>query len=241
MTERFRLTIVFDNYTCLEGFPTLWGFSAYIETNRYTLLFDTGSNGRVLLQNMERLGKNLQKAQALFLSHPHWDHIGGVDSVLERHPDMHLFLPDSFSKHMIRDLRNQVSALTIIGKEPQELLPGLYSTGTMQSIGGPGEHAAIFDTSKGPVVVTGCAHPGIVAIARRATEITGREIALLVGGFHLMYEDADTITDVIDQLESLGVASVCPTHCSGDLAIEMFAKSFKGRTLQGGIGRVVTL
>ncbi|OQX73692.1 MAG: MBL fold hydrolase, partial [Campylobacteraceae bacterium 4484_4] len=66
-------------------------------------------------------------------------------------------------------------------------------------------------------------------------------IALLVGGFHLMYEDADTITDVIEQLESLGVASVCPTHCSGDLAIEMFAKSFKGRTLQGGIGRVVTL
>ncbi len=60
-----KITILFDNYAYLPDFPTLWGFSAYIETRAHNILFDTGSNGRVLLHNMQRLGVDRKGAHAM--------------------------------------------------------------------------------------------------------------------------------------------------------------------------------
>ncbi|WP_353662563.1 MBL fold metallo-hydrolase [Hydrogenimonas sp. SS33] len=233
-----HITIVFDNYAYLEGFPTLWGFSCFIETDETTFLFDTGSNGRVLLKNMARLGVDLQKAEALVFSHPHWDHIGGVDSVLEVHPELRIFAPSSLSKHLIRDLNAQSLGVTVVGKEPREILPNVWSTGVMGEIG---EQSVVIDTDKGLVVVTGCAHPGVENIAERAIEMLGKPIVLLMGGFHLMYSDASEIAAVIEKLETLGVQNVCPTHCSGDLAIAMFKEAFGDHSLQGGVGRVIEI
>ena len=231
-----KITIVFDNYAYLEGFPTLWGFSCFVEAPEATFLFDTGSNGRVLLQNMAHLGVDLKKAEALVLSHPHWDHIGGVDSVLEAHPDMRLFVPSSLSRHLIRDLDRLSLGVTVIGKEPVRMFDDVWSTGVMGEIG---EQSAVIETEKGLVVITGCAHPGVERIAARATRMFDKPIVLLMGGFHLMYSSAEEIAGVIDTLESLGVQHVCPTHCSGDLAIDMFAKRFGDRFIRGGVGRVL--
>ena len=236
--SKVKITIVFDNYAYLEGFPTLWGFSAFIETDETTFLFDTGSNGRVLLSNMERLGVNLSDAESLVISHPHWDHIGGIDSVLEKHPDMHLFVPISLSKHLIRDLDSLSRGVTVIGKAPENILPSIYSTGTMEPIG---EQSIIIDTDKGLIVVTGCAHPGIVHIAERAIEMLDKPVYLLMGGFHLMYDDAGQITEIIKALDELGVENVSPTHCSGDLAISMFREYFGERFIQGGTGRIISI
>jgi 7,8-dihydropterin-6-yl-methyl-4-(beta-D-ribofuranosyl)aminobenzene 5'-phosphate synthase len=233
-----RLTIVFDNYAYLEGFPTLWGFSCYIETPAATLLFDTGSNGRVLLKNMQKLGTDVTRARALVLSHPHWDHIGGVDSVLEANPNLELFVPSSLSRHFVRDLRSLSAGVTVVGEAPEELLPGIWSTGVMGEIG---EQSLLIMSDAGPVVITGCAHPGIVRIAERATEMAGRPPALLMGGFHLMYEHSGTIAEVVEALAKLGVARVCPTHCTGDLAISIFAEAFGERFLRGGVGRRIEL
>ena len=236
--KQIKITIVFDNYAYLGGFPTLWGFSCFVETGETTFLFDTGSNGRVLLRNMEKLDVDLKKAEALILSHPHWDHIGGVDSVLEAHPNLHLYVPDSLSKHLIRDLDAQSLGVTVIDSEPQKILPSTYTTGTMGNIG---EQSTIIDTDKGLIVITGCAHPGISHIAARAIEILRKPIYLLMGGFHLMYDNPEQINEVTETLDALGVQYVCPTHCSGDLAISMFREYFGERYFQGGTGRTLML
>jgi 7,8-dihydropterin-6-yl-methyl-4-(beta-D-ribofuranosyl)aminobenzene 5'-phosphate synthase len=83
-----RMTILFDNYPGVAGLETLWGFAALFRIPRLTVLFDTGSNGRVLLRNMAALGVDPASIDLLFLSHPHWDHIGGLDSILELNPKM---------------------------------------------------------------------------------------------------------------------------------------------------------
>jgi len=233
-----KITILFDNYAYLEGFPTLWGFSSFVETPETTLLFDTGSNGRVLLKNMKRLGVDLHKAEALILSHPHWDHIGGVDSVLEVHPDLRLFVPDSLSRHYIHDLEGESLGVTVIGEQPAAILPGIWSTGTMGEIG---EQSVVIEREEGVVVITGCAHPGVENIAARAIEMTGKPLQLLLGGFHLMYSDPEHITDVIRTLQALGVQNVCPTHCSGDLAIGMFAEAYGDHFFRGGVGRILEI
>jgi len=235
--ETLRITILFDNYAYLPDFPTLWGFSAYIETQAHNILFDTGSNGRVLLHNMQRLGVDPGSVDTLFLSHPHWDHIGGLDSILEANPHLDLYLPSSLSKHLIRDLQAQADSVTVVDHKGHMLWPGCYTTGTMGEIG---EQSLIIDRPEGSVVVTGCAHPGVVHIAERAVEMLHKPIALLMGGFHLMYSDRTEIASVIARLQALGVEHVCPTHCSGDLAIEMFHEAFGERYIRGGTGRVIS-
>jgi 7,8-dihydropterin-6-yl-methyl-4-(beta-D-ribofuranosyl)aminobenzene 5'-phosphate synthase len=48
-----------------------------------TVLFDVGPYGDVWLDNAERLGVDLAAIEAVFLSHWHWDHSGGMPVVIE--------------------------------------------------------------------------------------------------------------------------------------------------------------
>jgi aconitase A len=50
---------------------------------------------------------------------------------------------------------------------------------------GPKEQALVIETPAGLVVITGCAHPGIVQVAAAARVQRGQDIDLLMGGFHL--------------------------------------------------------
>ncbi|WP_457608153.1 MBL fold metallo-hydrolase [Nitratifractor sp.] len=233
-----RLNIVFDNYRYREDLESLWGFSCFIERPEGNLLFDTGSNGRVLLRNIARMGLELTLLNTLVISHPHWDHIGGIDSVLELAPHLELYVPASLSRHYIRDLTGECASLTVVEEAPVPVAEGIRSTGIMGEIG---EQSLLLETEEGLVVLTGCAHPGVVAICERAMEMTGRRIRLLMGGFHLMYSDEKTILATIAALGELGVASVCPTHCSGDLAIGFFREVYGDAYLRGGVGRVISL
>jgi 7,8-dihydropterin-6-yl-methyl-4-(beta-D-ribofuranosyl)aminobenzene 5'-phosphate synthase len=58
------------------------GFScaiaASVGATTRTLLFDAGPEGAVLTRNVERLGYGMGGVDALFLSHGHWDHAGGM-------------------------------------------------------------------------------------------------------------------------------------------------------------------
>jgi len=60
---KVTLTIVFDNYSQSPALETEWGYACLVETDQTTVLFDTGSVGAMLLQNMAALGKDLSDIQ----------------------------------------------------------------------------------------------------------------------------------------------------------------------------------
>ncbi|MEA2092078.1 MAG: MBL fold metallo-hydrolase [Campylobacterota bacterium] len=225
------MIIVFDNYNSNNCCRSLWGFSAYFE--EYKLLFDTGSNGRVLLKNMQELGVNVKTIEYLFITHSHWDHIGGVDSILEVNPNITLFVPSSLSKHLINDLKSLAKEVIICTKKPQKLFANLYTTGLLGTE--MPEQSLIIDEDE-TKVITGCGHFGIQNIVKVAQKVIDKKIDFAIGGFHLLRSSDDEIVNSIDSLKALGVRKVLPTHCTGDRAIKMYAESFKENSLLGGIG-----
>ena len=231
------LTIVFDNYPFRPGLTSLWGFAAVIRLPERTILFDTGSNGRVLLKNMAALGIDPGAVDMLFLSHPHWDHIGGLDSFLEANPTATVVLHEGFSKHLIRDLHTLCGELIVIGADSRQLASGIYSTGMLDSE--PQEQALVIKTGGSTVAISGCAHPGMERIVKHANTFMGSNVDSAVGGFHLMYADAPAIERSIEDLQALGIKQVIPTHCSGDQAKAAFRRAYGAACIEGGVGREI--
>ncbi len=225
------MIILFDNYNSNSSCQSLWGFSAYFE--EYKLLFDTGSNGRVLLKNMKELGVDITEIEYIFITHSHWDHIGGIDSILELNPNVTLFIPSSLSKHLINDLKGLAKEIIICTKKPQKLFDNVYTTGLLGSQ--TPEQSLIID---GPQtkVITGCGHFGVQNIVKIAKEVIEKDIEFAIGGFHLLRSSEDEINNSTRSLKALGVKKVMPTHCSGDRAIEIYKDNFKENCLIGGIG-----
>lgn len=229
-----KITILFDNYLSsaskAKGLKAMWGFSAFVEFEGYKILFDTGSNGRVLKNNASLLGIKLSDAQMLFISHPHWDHIGGWDTVLEENPEVSLIIPDSLSSHLIEDMK-RLTNVYVVGSEPEHFDIYLHSTGVMQP---EGEHALILNTRQGLVLIVGCSHPRVENFMKRAKQMfPDKEIFYVIGGFHLFRDSAEKIMTSLDHFDT---QYITPTHCTGQLATDMIKNRFGEHYIPGGVG-----
>ncbi|SFV75811.1 Metal-dependent hydrolases of the beta-lactamase superfamily II [hydrothermal vent metagenome] len=216
------IQILFDNYEVCNQCQSLWGFSAYLK--EYKLLFDTGSNGRVLLKNMQHLKIDVKEIKYIFITHAHWDHIGGIDSIIELNPNVTLFVPSSLSKHLINDLKTLVKEVVICTKKPQKLFANLYTTGVLGD--DIPEQSLIIQNNDKNSVLTGCGHFGIENITKVAQAVIQQNITCVMGGFHLLKSDETTILQTIHTLKQMGVQCAKPTHCSGDKAIQLFSQKF---------------
>lgn len=233
-----QIQLLYDNILGVAGTQALWGFAAMIEFGpdgaRKRLLFDTGSNGRILLRNMAALDVAPTGIDWLFLSHPHWDHIGGLDSILELNPHIKCVLHQGFSKHLVGDLIDLGIQCLIIDDQPLEFMRGLHSTGTLPSE--PPEQALVLETASGAAVISGCAHPGMSRLVARANSFLPAPARWAIGGFHLMYSDAAAIEQEIHALRDLGIQEVLATHCTGEAGIAAFDHAFGARARAGGAG-----
>ncbi len=87
------IRIVVDN-NAAEGFVAEHGFSLWIEAGDRKILFDTG-NREALLPNCRKLGLSFSALTDLVLSHGHYDHSGGVETVVRAAGDIQVYLHQS--------------------------------------------------------------------------------------------------------------------------------------------------
>jgi 7,8-dihydropterin-6-yl-methyl-4-(beta-D-ribofuranosyl)aminobenzene 5'-phosphate synthase len=123
--------------------------------------------------------------------------------------------------------------------EPEELFEDVFTTGDLD--GGIKEQSLLVRTSRGLVVITGCAHPGIVNITKKAKEITRNEIYLVIGGSHLAGAFTSQISYIAESLLRLGVRKVAPCHCSGDEARKLFKDYFGENYIDSGVGKEIII
>ena len=90
------------------------------------------------------------------------------------------------------------------------------------------DSAVVFNIrDRGLVVLSGCAHSGIVNTVAYARQVTGIEdVMAIMGGFHLSGQDTEqVIQPTVDALKRFDPTYIIPTHCTGRLAVGLIEKA----------------
>jgi 7,8-dihydropterin-6-yl-methyl-4-(beta-D-ribofuranosyl)aminobenzene 5'-phosphate synthase len=234
--QTLTLTIVYDNNAYDPHLRAAWGFSCLIEYRGQVVLFDTGGDSPTLLANMTTLGIDPGQIEAVVFSHIHGDHTGGLSGLLPMAGDgLTVFVPRSFPARFKKAVRTR--AQLVEAHEPREVGEEVYTTGEMGM--GIIEQSLMVETDEGLVVITGCAHPGIVDIVRKAKALSDDEVYLVLGGFHLGGKSRRQIEGILSEFRRLGVQKVALCHCTGEQAIRMFRQEYGEDFIQAGVGKVI--
>jgi 7,8-dihydropterin-6-yl-methyl-4-(beta-D-ribofuranosyl)aminobenzene 5'-phosphate synthase len=125
----------------------------------------------------------------------------------------------------------------VVHDKPTELFPGVWLTGPVPRTNNeknwtpglsldtpqgrrednvPEDSALIFHTAQGMIILTGCAHAGIVNITEDARRMIGNKpIVAVIGGLHLFSASDQTLAWTGAKLKSYGVLSLLAGHCTG--------------------------
>jgi 7,8-dihydropterin-6-yl-methyl-4-(beta-D-ribofuranosyl)aminobenzene 5'-phosphate synthase len=236
--EEVQVTILYDNYVAQEGVEADWGFACLIEGMEKTILFDTGTKSDLFFRNAEALKADLDSVNLVVISHDHGDHTGSLIPFLKTKSDVSVYLLESFRDVLFQQVK-ETGAKTAAAQDPVQICKGVFTTGEMGVQ--IKEQSLLLDTSQGIVLITGCAHPGIVDIVKRAKEILKKDLYLVFGGFHLMQTPSAQVKEIINAFRSLGVQKVGATHCTGDEAIQMFRDEYGEKFVELGVGRKISI
>jgi 7,8-dihydropterin-6-yl-methyl-4-(beta-D-ribofuranosyl)aminobenzene 5'-phosphate synthase len=133
-------------------------------------------------------------------------------------------------------------------KEPTVIIPGAWLTGSIERIttyekAPPtllvmreesieeddfrGELAVVCNLKqKGLVVISGCAHAGIINTVRHAQKMTGiNKVHAVMGGFHLVNADTEIIRQTIADMQAIAPDYIIPMHCTGFEAVTAFREA----------------
>lgn len=231
------LTIVYDNNSYKQGLASGWGFSCLVTGPEKTILFDTGPDGS-LPGNMEKLAIDMSGIDAVVLSHIHPDHTGGLESFLEKNPDVTVYMPKSFPERFKDKVQAQGAQVREVG-QPTEICDNVRSTG--QAGKEIREQSLVIRTDKGLVVIIGCAHPGIANIVKAVKNVMKDDILLVISCFHLEWASKGKIEQIISTFKQSGVRYVGLCHGSSDKARSLFEEYYGRNYIKVGAGKVITL
>ncbi len=132
-------------------------------------------------------------------------------------------------------------------KQPVQIIPGVYFTGNIERLTTyekvppsllikrgekpepddfRGEQAVFFNVKgNGLVVLSGCAHSGIVNTVNHAQKVAGADkLHAVMGGFHLINAKPEVIQQTVADIKAMKPDYIIPTHCTGFEAISTFAR-----------------
>lgn len=189
-----RLTILVENTASGRGLQAEHGLSLWIERGSRRVLFDAGQTD-LLCRNADRLRIDLGTADALVLSHGHYDHTGGLSAALEKtRPGVQVFahpavMDARYAKNpdgTAREIGMPASSRTALEKRallervdsPRDIGHGLWVTG-------PVPRDTTFEDTGGPFYTDeACRQPDTLPDDQAAFADTPEGLAVILGCAH---------------------------------------------------------
>lgn len=285
-----KITVVVDNCVptlAKAAFRGEHGLAVLIETGVNRILFDTGQSDLVI-HNLGLLGVHPRDLDAIVISHGHYDHTGGLASVLAMagkkmpvfsHPD--IFKPryavaGGHCKYVgvpfCRDYLAHLGADFRSVEEPLELIPNLWISGpvpreTSYEEGDArlvvlaeekpdcdctpvqaefekdlltDDMAIYIRSSKGLILLGGCAHSGIINMVNHGLKVTGAiKVHGLLGGTHLGPTSESQQSATLAALEWFAPDFIASNHCTGFAVMAKLAGVFGAKFMPAFCGTVI--
>ena len=249
-----KLITLVENTQGSHGCIAEHGLSIYIETEKHKLLLDAGQSDAVV-KNTALLGIDLSEVDILILSHGHYDHSGGIMPLSKLNKNARIIMQKSAAEPHFNSQRYNGIDTAILDLENAELIDGdirlddelFLFTGIKGRRCYPQSNRKLFclvDGKRVPddfaheqcivitqgekrILLSGCAHNGILNILDRYHEIFGEYPDYVISGFHMMKRDGDYTAEEIDvivqtakELSKLNTVFYSG-HCTGLQAFEM--------------------
>jgi 7,8-dihydropterin-6-yl-methyl-4-(beta-D-ribofuranosyl)aminobenzene 5'-phosphate synthase len=145
--------------------------------------------------------------------------------------------------------------------EPIEIIPGVSTSGEIERstpfekvtwrnfaiVDGkavkdkvPEDQALFINVEKrGVLVISGCAHAGIINTLQCASDVTKTKLYGFIGGTHLVHPKEIRLRETLNKLKEFDLKLVSPAHCTGHKSItainqafpEEFVLNYAGRTI----------
>jgi 7,8-dihydropterin-6-yl-methyl-4-(beta-D-ribofuranosyl)aminobenzene 5'-phosphate synthase len=153
-----------------------------------------------------------------------------------------------------------LGAKIVLSEKPYQLGPGCWTTGFVpresgEESGRPkqlyyrqgddflpddmedDQAIVIHVKDKGLVILSGCAHSGIVNTVNHAKAMSGIDrVWAVIGGFHLARSTGEDIQYTVDELKKVVPQLIVPCHCTGLSAISQFAQQMPDVFVEGVVG-----
>ncbi|MBN1820899.1 MAG: MBL fold metallo-hydrolase [Prolixibacteraceae bacterium] len=228
--------IVYNNMASETELESDWGFAAWIELDGKVYLFDTGTKGEVLISNLKKLNLDPALIEKVIISHNHFDHIGGLPAMAaELKPNTVVYLPEKLNDQVA----GQIKSLDLkVETGFTKIADKLWITEVMENPANRiKEHTLVIENGDKYIIMTGCAHPGIVSICESIVNHFPEKIPELVtGGFHLVSTGDQEVEKISERLKELGIQKAGASHCTGDKAVEIFKKDWGENYIQLFLG-----
>lgn len=196
----FSLLPLVDYLTDDPRFKTEAGVSYWISAGDTSLLMDLGANAKKehpspLMHNMALAGKKTDELDAIYISHTHLDHVGGMREQKNKQfsfskgpiplPQLTVYAPEPMTPS-----ENNPGPHVQVLTEPTRIKAGIVSIGAIPRalylMGYTLENALAFNVEgKGIVLVIGCGHQTIQRIIERVKALFDEPIYAIIGGLHL--------------------------------------------------------
>ncbi len=155
----------------------------------------------------------------------HSEQIAYIDTHCEALPGVHLLtdIPEKYPRPGA-DQRLKM-------KQGSKKLPDIFEH----------EMAMVLVGNAGLVILTGCAHTGVLNMVAGAQAVfPGQSIQAVIGGFHLMREDENTVRKVGETLIEMNVRAVYTGHCTGERSTAVLGSVLGDRLHPLGTGAVLS-
>ena len=245
LTTRLEILPLYEEASAEESFDFGHGVSYLIRTDSATILMDIGNNPAEsaqlpALQNMQTLGIPWEEIDAIVISHPHPDHVGGIKAWQDHTLSFGDFTGDMSQMSIYEPTSITYPGTTLIHSSgPTSVSKDIATTGVISypevfpislfSAKGYEQGLVIHVSGQGLVLITGCGHPSMEKLVERAESVFGESVVGVVGGLHYEKMSTEEVQPHIQFLEPRQPKLIALSpHDSSPAALEAFQSTFSG-------------